>query len=147
MQTNAKHYENHPYSVMWIALAEYFLISTHLPVFQSFFIFFVLAKLTTTHILTLMLLVANVANTNWCKTPDKWLKPWQWMKVTSASEGLTITKLRLLLFKAQGCKHFWKHLNTVMLVFIGKLLLSSLRWILLCRGFNHFSVFFIILYW
>ena len=28
-------------------------------------------------IITLKLLVANLANTNWCKNPEKWLKPWQ----------------------------------------------------------------------
>ena len=27
--------------------------------------------------LTLILLVANLANTKWCKKPEKWLKPWQ----------------------------------------------------------------------
>ena len=27
-------------------------------------------------ILTFMLLVANLANTKWCKNPKKWLKPW-----------------------------------------------------------------------
>ena len=26
--------------------------------------------------LTLMLLMANLASTNWCKSPQKWLKPW-----------------------------------------------------------------------
>ena len=26
--------------------------------------------------LTLMLLVANLANTKWCKNPEKWLNPW-----------------------------------------------------------------------
>ena len=26
---------------------------------------------------TLMLLVDNLANTKWCKKPEKWLKPWQ----------------------------------------------------------------------
>ena len=29
-----------------------------------------------TLILTLMLLVANLANTKWCKTLERWLKPW-----------------------------------------------------------------------
>ena len=28
-------------------------------------------------LLTLMLLVANLANTKWCKKPEKWPKPWQ----------------------------------------------------------------------
>ena len=27
--------------------------------------------------LTLMLVVANLANTKWCQKPEKWLKPWQ----------------------------------------------------------------------
>ena len=27
--------------------------------------------------ITLMLLMANLANTKWCKKPEKWLKPWQ----------------------------------------------------------------------
>ena len=34
-----------------------------------------------------------------------------------------------ILSKAQECKDFKNHLNPVMLVFIGKLLLSSLRWV------------------
>ena len=68
---------------------------------------------------TLMLLVANHANTKWCKTPKKWPKPWQmgtqelsseyqqdrvcmvfkylcipvlWTKVASALEGLRAWK-------------------------------------------------------
>ena len=39
--------------------------------------------------------------------------------------SLTLTLLRLRLSKAQGRKVFENHLNPVMLVFIGKLLLSS----------------------
>ena len=40
------------------------------------------------------------------------------------------------------------HLNPVMLVFIGKLSLSSFRCVPMCQGFRHFSGFFcIILYW
>ena len=84
-----------------------------------------------------MLLVSNLANTKWCKKPEKWLKPWHlgshmrvleesypintkmtgfkilcflvhWTKVASAMEGLTPLMLRLLLSKAQGRKVFWK---------------------------------------
>ena len=34
---------------------------------------------------------------------------------------------------------FENHLNPVMLVFIGKLLLSTLRWVPMCHGSDHFS--------
>ena len=45
--------------------------------------------------------------------------------------------LRLLSSKAQG--HFWFfNLNPVMLVLIGYLLLSTLIWVPICQGFNHF---------
>ena len=40
---------------------------------------------------------------------------------------LTLPMLRLLSFKAQGRKYFRNHLHTAMLVFIGKLSLSTLR--------------------
>ena len=39
------------------------------------------------------------------------------------------------------------HLNPVMLVIIRKLSLSTLRWVLMCQGFRHFSGFLLILYW
>ena len=87
-------------SIHWIALAEYFQMGTHLPGFQSFLSFlhrFVLTKLATSSIrvkrrniyqlnstigfmntsLTLMLVVAKLANTKLSKTPWKWPKPWK----------------------------------------------------------------------
>ena len=39
----------------------------------------------------------------------------------------------------QSTRIFENHLNPVMLVFIGKLLLSTLRWVPICHGFGHFS--------
>ena len=36
-------------------------------------------------------------------------------------------------------KIFEKHLNPIMLVFIGKLSLSTLRWVWICQSFSHFS--------
>ena len=52
--------------------------------------------------------------------------------------------LRLLSSKAQERKDFWKpSINPVMLVFVGKLLLSTLRWeIPMCWGFSDFFRFF-----
>ena len=35
-----------------------------------------LKVMKTSYMLTVMLLVANLANTKWCKNPEKWLKPW-----------------------------------------------------------------------
>ena len=47
---------------------------------------------------------------------------------------------RVLSPKHKYAKIFEKHLfNTVMLVFIGQLLLSTLRWVPVCQGFHHFS--------
>ena len=37
---------------------------------------------------------------------------------------------------------FENHLNPVMLVFIGILSLSTIRWVPICHGFSHFSRFF-----
>ena len=36
----------------------------------------------------------------------------------------------------------WNHCNTLMVVFIGKLSLSTIRWVPICQGFSHFSAFF-----
>ena len=54
--------------------------------------------------------------------------------------------LRLLSSKAQGRNVFENHLNPAMLVFIGKLSVSTLRLVPICLGFSHFSGFCIILY-
>ena len=43
--------------------------------------------------------------------------------------------------KHKDAKIFENHLNPVKLVFIGKPLLSTLRWVPMCQGFNHFSGF------
>ena len=43
--------------------------------------------------------------------------------------------------KAQGCKYVLKTIQTVMLVFIGQLSLSSLRRVPICQGSSHFSAF------
>ena len=51
---------------------------------------------------------------------------------------LTLPMLRLLSSKAQWCK---KHLNPVVLVFIRKPSLCTLRWKPMCQGFSHFSGF------
>ena len=40
---------------------------------------------------------------------------------------------------ALSTKIFENHSNPVMLVFIGKFLLSTLRWVPMCLGFSHFS--------
>ena len=48
------------------------------------------------------------------------------------SKALTLTMLRLLLSKAHKAKIFENHLNPVMLVFIGKLLLSAFGWVPIC---------------
>ena len=43
--------------------------------------------------------------------------------------------------KHKNAKIFEKHLNPVMLVLIGKLSLSSFRWVPMCHGLSSFSVF------
>ena len=43
--------------------------------------------------------------------------------------------------KHKDAKILENHLNPVMLVFIGKLLLSTLRWVPICRGFSDLSGF------
>ena len=70
--------------IHWKGLTEYSQMSTHLPGFPYFFRFFhhfVMDKLATSSIrvinpLTLNLLVANLADTKWCRKPVKWLEPW-----------------------------------------------------------------------
>ena len=59
------------------------------------------------------------------------------------SNHSTISMLRLLSSKAQGRNHFWKLSKTlsILLVFIGKLSLSTLRWVPMCQGFSHFFGF------
>ena len=41
----------------------------------------------------------------------------------------------------KDAKIFENHLKPVMLVFIGKLSLNTLRWVPICQGFSHFSGF------
>ena len=62
--------------------------------------------------LTLMLLVANLANTKWCKTPVKWLKPWHMgahLRVPSKSYPMNtnMTEIRwlkkIVAFLGFGC--------------------------------------------
>ena len=43
--------------------------------------------------------------------------------------------------KHKNAIFFENHRNPVMLVFIGKLLMSTLRWVPICQGFGHFSAF------
>ena len=43
--------------------------------------------------------------------------------------------------KHKNANYFENHQNPVMLVFIGKLLMSTLRWVPICQGFGHFSGF------
>ena len=50
--------------------------------------------------------------------------------------------LRLLSSKHKEAKIFENHLNPVILVFIGNLSLSTLRWVPICQGFSHISGFF-----
>ena len=47
--------------------------------------------------------------------------------------------------KHKDAKIFESHLNLVMFVLIVKLSLSTLRWVPICQGFSHFSVFFCII--
>ena len=60
--------------------------------------------------------------------------------VTGPVVMLHTTMLTLLLSKARGCKISEKHLNPVVLVFIGKLLLSSLRLVISYRFFVSFCI-------
>ena len=64
-----------------------------------------------------------------------------WLKVASALEGLTLPMLRLLSYKAQWRKDFENYLNPVLLVFIEKLILSTVGWVPMCQGFSNFSGF------
>ena len=58
---------------------------------------------------------------------------------------LTIPMLRLLSSLSTRTQSFFEnHLNPVMLVFIGKLMMSTLRWVPIYQGLNHFQVFSII---
>ena len=43
--------------------------------------------------------------------------------------------------KHKDANIFENHLNPAMLAFIGKLLLSTLKWVPMCQNFNHFSGF------
>ena len=48
--------------------------------------------------------------------------------------------------KIKDAKLFENHLNLVILVFIGKLSLSTFRWVPICQGFRYFQGFHVILY-
>ena len=56
--------------------------------------------------------------------------------------GLTLPMLTLYIRPMhKNAKIFENHLNPVMLVFIWKLSLSTLRWVPICQGFGDFSGF------
>ena len=57
------------------------------------------------------------------------------------SVRLTLTMWGYFCPKPKNVKILKKHLNHDMLVFIRKLSLSTLKWIPMCQGFNHFSGF------
>ena len=103
-------------------------------------------------ILTLMLLVTNLAKTIWCKiikkkywNPGIWVLIWeysarpiQWVPTQQSLDGfqkslhscaLNISSLII------------GSVNPVMLVFIGKLSLSTIRWVPICHGFSHIYAF------
>ena len=62
-------------------------------------------------------------------------------KVTSALEGLKLFWCWDYLSNLQECKSSYEHhLNPIMLIFIGKLLLKTNRWVPCARG-CHFSAF------
>ena len=52
--------------------------------------------------------------------------------------GLILNPDATFVRKHKEAKIFENHLNPVMLVFIGKLSLSTLRWVPICQGFSHF---------
>ena len=60
----------------------------------------------------------------------------------SGGIALTLPMLGLNFLPKEDAKIFENHLNPVMLVFIGKLSPSTLRWVPISQGFSHFSVFF-----
>ena len=51
--------------------------------------------------------------------------------------------LKLLSYKVNEAKILENRLNPVMLVFMGKLLLNTVRGVPVCQSFSHFSVFFL----
>ena len=57
------------------------------------------------------------------------------------SELLAFPMLRLLSSERKDATTFENHLIPVMLVFIGKLLLSAMRWVAMYQGRGHFQVF------
>ena len=62
-------------------------------------------------------------------------------RLNSLEHALTLPILRLRLYKHKDTKIFENHLNPVILVFIKKLSQSTLRWVLMCQGFNQFPAF------
>ena len=55
--------------------------------------------------------------------------------------SLTLRMLRLHSSEHKEAAIFENYLNPVMLVFIGKLSLSTIRWVPMCQGISHFSGF------
>ena len=120
--------------------------------------------------LALLLLVANLANTKWCKNlrndwnPGIWeysSRAIQWIPTWHGLDGFqrflhpcaldesSLSIGRVNPSTAQGyfspklndANIFENHLNPVMLVFIRKLSLSTFKWVPIYQGFGHFSGF------
>ena len=66
---------------------------------------------------------------------------WQEMSAHDRLKDLLTFPMLKLYFhpKHKDAKIKKKHIIPVMLLFIGKLLLSTLRWVPMCQGFNHFQ--------
>ena len=68
---------------------------------------------------------------------------YRYLSVDKERAGLIILMLRLnLCLRHKNSKEFENHLNPVMLVFIGKVSLSTDIWVPICQCFSHFSALF-----
>ena len=60
----------------------------------------------------------------------------------SGHEWVNPSNAEATCIQRRGMQRLEKHLNPVMLVFIGKISLSTFRWVPMCQGFSHFMHYF-----
>ena len=127
----------------WILRDEtYYSNTTQDPIAFHFLQLFSHNSQVTPEPLTLMLLVADLAKTKWCKKPGKWLKPWHkgtHLKVLSDSYQ-TITIMT-------GFRCFFKDCCSLVPLMKVASALEGLNWVLFVSDFCSSSHAYMIFTW
>ena len=146
-----------------IALTEYYQMSTHVPGFQSFFRYFASfwsgqispsqcwgylcpkhkdANIFESHLNPVMLVFIeklSLSTLRWVPICQGFNHFFRYFASFCSGQISPSQCWGYLCPKHKDANIFESHLNPVMLVFIEKLSLRTLRWVPICQGFNHFT--------